>query len=266
MKVYVSVDMEGIAGITHWDEATATHPDYHQFRILMTKEVLAACEGARAAGATEVYIKDAHDTGRNLLLDELPDYTTVIRGWSGSPMGGLQELDQSFAAIVLIGWHARAGDEHNPLSHTMALKVADVRINGMPVSEFGIYAYLADYCGVPIVFAAGDASLCREVTARNPAITTCAVTRGEGESTISLSPQAARQRIRTGVEQALRGNLSACRTPLPAAFEMDVQYNTPHHAYKFAWYPGAKHIGERTIRFAAPDFFEVKRFLQFVTQ
>ena len=73
MKVFISADIEGTAGIAHWNEADRTHPDWAEFRALMTGEVVAACEGARAAGATEVVIKDAHDSGRNLLHDRLPD-------------------------------------------------------------------------------------------------------------------------------------------------------------------------------------------------
>src|ERR1700739_4578219 len=85
MKVFLSADIEGTAGIVHWDEAHRTHSDYAEFHALMTAEVVAACDGARAAGADEVVIKDAHGSARNLIVDQLPNYAHIIRGWSGHP-------------------------------------------------------------------------------------------------------------------------------------------------------------------------------------
>ncbi|MDE2030040.1 MAG: M55 family metallopeptidase [Alphaproteobacteria bacterium] len=265
MKLYISADIEGIAGITNWNEASPEHADYAQFRKLMTEEVVAACEGAKAAGATDIWVKDAHNTGRNLLLEDLPDYVTLIRSWSGSPASMLQDLDESFDAVAMIGWHARAGAEQNPLAHTLSLKVEQIRINGTPVSEFGVFSRLAEHYGVPTVFLSGDAGVCAEVKNYNPAITTVSVGKGRGPSTISLTPQAARKQIREGIEKALRGDLRACCIALPKNFTVEVAYNTPTDAYKFSWYPGAQHSGERTIKFEAPDFFEACRFLQFVT-
>ena len=73
MKIYISADIEGIAGISHWDEARKAHATYQEFRAEMTEEVVAACDGAIAAGAKEILIKDAHETGRNIIAGRLPD-------------------------------------------------------------------------------------------------------------------------------------------------------------------------------------------------
>ncbi len=108
--------MEGITGVTHWDEVTKEHGDYPQFQKQMSKEVAAACEGAFAAGATEIRIKDAHDSGRNILQSMLPENTHLIRGWSGHPYSMVQELDDSFDAGMMIGYHSRAGAGGNPLN------------------------------------------------------------------------------------------------------------------------------------------------------
>ena len=96
MKVYISMDIEGITGITHWDEATKNKADYRVFQEQMTDEVVAACEGALNAGATEIFVKDAHDTGRNIITSRLPEEAIMIRGWSGHPFCMLQELDETF--------------------------------------------------------------------------------------------------------------------------------------------------------------------------
>ena len=119
MKVYISVDIEGVAGITHWDETNKAHADYPEFREQMTGEAVAAIEGARAAGATEIWVKDAHETGRNLITSMLPDGVTLIRSWAGHPLCMVQELDGTFHAVMMVGYHAAAGSEANSLAHTL---------------------------------------------------------------------------------------------------------------------------------------------------
>ena len=99
MKIYISADIEGTTGITDWEEAGKGHPTYQEFRERMTEEVVAACEGAIEAGAKEILIKDAHDSGRNIIAGRLPDCAKLIRGWSGHPFSMVQELDESFAAL-----------------------------------------------------------------------------------------------------------------------------------------------------------------------
>src|SRR5690349_24770098 len=106
MKVYISADIEGTTGITDWEEATKTHSTYMEFRERMTDEVVAACEGAIEAGAREILIKDAHDSGRNIISGRLPDCARLIRGWSCHSFGSVQELDESFDALLFVGYHA----------------------------------------------------------------------------------------------------------------------------------------------------------------
>ena len=103
MRVYISADIEGVCGITHWDEATKSCADYAALQQQMQREVVAACEGAIAAGATEIRIKDAHATGRNLDPLQLPRQAHLVREWSGHPLMMVQELDASFDALLLIG-------------------------------------------------------------------------------------------------------------------------------------------------------------------
>jgi D-amino peptidase len=156
MKVYISVDIEGVAGITHWDEAEKTHRDYPEFREQMTREAVAAIEGAQAAGAREIWVKDAHDSGRNLITSMLPADIRLIRSWAGHPLCMVQELDDSFDAIVMIGYHSPAGSEANSLAHTLSLKPHLIRLNGRITSEFYIHALAGSMLGVPTVFVSGD--------------------------------------------------------------------------------------------------------------
>lgn len=264
MKIYISVDIEGVAGITHWDEAEKNHADAQEFREIMTRETIAAIDGARAAGATEIWVKDAHDSGRNLITTMLPADCKIIRAWSGHPYSMIQELDESFDALVMVGWHAGVGSEENNLAHTMNTRTHMITLNGKPASEFTLFVNAAATYGVPTVFVSGDKALMREVEATNAKITPVAVKEGKGASTISMSPAAAQAAIRTGVEMALKGKLKDCLiTPL-AKCVLDVTYVTPDLAYEKSFYPGVKYIGNRTNRIETENFFDVMRAMRFI--
>ena len=159
MKVYISVDIESVAGITHWDEAEKTHRDYPEFREQMTREAVAAIEGAQSAGAREIWVKDAHDSGRNLITSMLPADIRLIHSWAGHPLCMVQELDESFDAVMMIGYHSAAGSEANSLAHTLSLKPHLIRLNGRITSEFYIHALAGSMLGVPTVFVSGDEGL-----------------------------------------------------------------------------------------------------------
>ena len=264
MKIYISVDIEGVAGIAHWDEASKSHADYPQFRDEMTREALAACQGAIDAGAAEILIKDAHDSGRNIQGEELPEIARLIHGWSGHPFSMVQELDSSFHAAVFIGYHSRAGAEGNPLAHTMSTNVGLLKINGQPTSEFMLHSYAAATFGVPVAFISGDERLCRDALGFNPGLKTLAVTKGVGNSTVSLAPRRARQLIRDGVAAALRGDLQRAKIELPSRFAVELAFNVPTRAYRASWYPGARSAGDNTISFEADNFLDVMRLLKFV--
>lgn len=265
MKVYISVDIEGVAGITHWDEAQKNHTDYGEFREQMTREAVAAIEGAEAAGATEIWVKDAHDSGRNLITAMLPGNIRLIRSWAGHPLCMVQELDKSFDAVMMVGYHSAAGSEANALAHTLSLKPHHIRLNGRTASEFYIHALAGSLLDVPTVFVTGDEGLMEEVAGTNRAIGRCAVKRGVGQSTISLTPKAAAKAIRQGAEAALKGSLDDALIPLPKEFTLEVTYANPVTAYRMQWYPGASHSGDRTIRYTTTEYIDVLRMLNFVT-
>ncbi|MBS3650587.1 M55 family metallopeptidase [Pseudaminobacter sp. 19-2017] len=264
MKIFLSADIEGTAGIAHWDEADRSHPDHREFRTLMTAEVVAACEGARAAGAEEVVVKDAHDSGRNLVLDLLPDYVRIVRGWSGHPDAMMFGIAADFAAAIYVGYHSKAGTEANPLAHTTTTTVSRLLLNGEVASEFTVNALCAARYGVPSAFLAGDAGICADARAMIPGIATVATLEGAGRAANSLSPARSRALIRQGVEAALSRDLSGLVPPPAEAYEVVVEFCNPSDAYRASWYPGARSHGPRAIAFAATDFFEIQRALRFV--
>ena len=175
----------------------------------------------------------------------------------------LQELDSSFQAVLLVGYHSGSGAGASPLEHTMSTDVTSILVNGQPISEFMIDLYNCAYHGVPLVFVAGDNGLCESVKQLNPHITTVAVKECKGDSTINLHPQVAAERIRESSAQALQGDLQACRVELPAHFKVEVAYHSQAKAYRFGFFPGARQTGPLTVQFETHDYFEVLRFFLF---
>ncbi|MBK8976129.1 MAG: M55 family metallopeptidase [Planctomycetes bacterium] len=266
MKVYISVDIEGVTGITAWEEARREHADYPPFRDRMAAEARAACEGALAAGAVELVVKDAHATGRNLLPDDLPAPARLLRGWSGHPLAMLQELDDSFDAVVLVGWHDAAANGGNPLAHTLSSQTfREVRVDGVRASEFRLHALAAAALGVPVVFVSGDAALCADARAFAPGICTVATTTGIGASTLSEHPERVLAGIRDGVRESLQVEPTACLVTPPSAPLLEVSYKDQTLAYRKSWYPGAELADPTTVRLRAASMFEVMRFLRFAT-
>ncbi|MBC8402227.1 MAG: M55 family metallopeptidase [Candidatus Marinimicrobia bacterium] len=265
MKIYISADIEGVCGSTNWVEADKQNSNYQEFQRQMTAEVVAACEGALAAGAHEIMIKDAHATGRNIVAAELPPKTQLIRGWSGHPYSMVQELDESFAAVLFIGYHARAGSGGSPLAHTISSSVIDyIKINDLYASEFLLHGYVATELKVPVAFLSGDDNICNEVLKMNSNINTVAVKKGIGNSTISLQPATAVNLIRDGVKSALQGDFGSCLLELPDRFVVKIRYKQQVQAFRASFYPGAELIDPQTIRFKTDRYFEVMRLKSFV--
>ncbi|MGQ9838153.1 MAG: M55 family metallopeptidase [Cyanobacteriota bacterium] len=264
MKVYISADIEGITGIDHWDEATLGQPGYELFREQMTREVIAACEGSLAAGATHITVKDAHDSGRNLIPDRLPEPVQLIRGWSGHPYCMVQELDCSYDALILIGYHSPAGSGASPLAHTYTTEVSQIRLNGQRISEFHLVSFTAAYEGIPVVFLAADADLCAEAKTYDPNIQTVITHKGIGQSVIAQHPQRTLQAIRAGVEESLRCLNEYQPRPLPAHFQLEVDYKEPSRAYRKSFYPGCRLVSDSTVYLQVSDWFEVLRALEFI--
>ncbi|MGZ5488221.1 MAG: M55 family metallopeptidase, partial [Candidatus Aminicenantales bacterium] len=162
LKVFISVDMEGISGLIAWDETSQGGPDYPLFRRLMTEEANAAIAGALDAGATEIVVRDGHDSARNILPDLLRPEARLIREWN-SPLSMMEGIDKTFDAVVFIGYHARAGTPNAVLKHTMSLSLFDVILNGVRVPEAAWNAAIAGYFDIPVVFLSGDTAICKQV-------------------------------------------------------------------------------------------------------
>ncbi|MBC8589412.1 M55 family metallopeptidase [Paratissierella segnis] len=264
MKIFISADIEGVSGSTAWDETERGNELYDYFANQMTLEVKAACEGANEAGAKEIVIKDAHSSGRNIDHRKLPKNAKLIRSWAGHPFSMAEELDDTFDAIIFIGYHSAAGRDTNPLSHTMNTSLDCIKLNNQIASEFLLHAYIAAYLDVPIALLSGDAGLCEEVKELNENIKTIAVKEGKGNSTINLHPELACDLIKQGVKEILSKDLSYNRIELPKSFILEMRYREHKDAYKRQFYPGVIKTDENTISLKSNDYMDIVKAVHFL--
>lgn len=248
MKVYISVDFEGIAGSTSWGSTTQGHLEYSALAREMTLEAVAACEGALAAGATDIYVKDAHDSGRNMDMTLFPKDVKLIYDWTSEPISMLGGLDSSFDAVLYVGYHAPGGSDGSPLSHTMDPSCYYVKYNGKLASEFLIHAYAAAQLGVPSVFLSGDQMLCDHVHEYDSQIVTAPVKEGLSGATINVTPAKAQEMIRNGAQQGLL-NRKNCHLDIPTTITMEICYKNHIKARRASYYPGVTQLDAHTVSY-----------------
>jgi D-amino peptidase len=162
-KVYISADIEGIAGVVNEAHLGPSGFEYQKAREWMTAETVAAATAALEAGATEVVISDSHGNGCNIMPDELPPKCRLVRSWPRE-LGMMSGLDSSFACAMLIGFHPGTASLGGVRAHTFSsASLTSIKINGVETSESGIAALTAGELGVPIVMASGDNFLEQEI-------------------------------------------------------------------------------------------------------
>ena len=250
MKVYLSFDFEGVAGIVDWAQCREGGAGYELGCRLMLGEVNAAIEGAVDGGADEIVVNDSHSTMRNLDPDALAHEATYVSG-RHKQLYMMQQLDESFDVIFLVGYHGSISGETSTLSHTYNPEVfSAARVNGVEVGESGINALVADYFGVPIGLVTGD-----EVTQQQTepfargAVQVVTKHSDSRFSATNLHPAQSRRLIQNGAREAVeRAASDRLRTPdlqRPVRLELDVQ--TADMAEVGSWVKGAERSGTRTI-------------------
>jgi len=265
LKVFISADMEGVVGAVTGDQLGPTGFEYERFREFMTGEVLAAIEGARAAGATEILVADSHGNGENLLIEKLPKEIQVVRSWP-RPHGMMQGIDESFDAAVFLGYHTGTANREGVRAHTFSsASLADVRLNGASIPEAALNAAIAGHFHVPVVAVSGDDAVVAEVQALLPGIEGAVVKWAYGfHSAKTLTPEASYERIREKVKAgvARRRELKPYRLRVPV--ELEIRFKNYRPSELLAYLPIVERTDSHTVRFRGRDILEVSKFLSFV--
>jgi D-amino peptidase len=223
MKILIATDMEGVTGVTTWDQVTPGHAEYARFRRLMTQDVNAAIRGAFDAGAEEIIVADGHWNGSNILIEEL-DFRARLNTGSPSPFSMMQGIDETIDAVMFVGYHARNGSADAILDHTWSSRtVANVWLNDILTGEYGLNAAVAGHFGAPVIMVSGDQTACGQVAELLGDVQMAVVKHASGRFAAEcLTPQAAHERICLGAEHAVE---RLKRGDVPEPFVLEVPVN-----------------------------------------
>lgn len=267
LKVYIAVDMEGVAGIVTPEQTGGK--DYEWGRQLLLQETNAAIAAAFDAGASEVVVNDAHGSHTNLRADLLDRRAVLITG-RPKPLGMIEGIDASFDAAMFIGFHGRANEPTAILGHTYTHAFRHIRLNGREVGEYGTAAMVAGHFGVPVVFVSGDRAFAEEARAFMPGVEAVAVKDGLSFTAArTLHPEVARERIAAGVKAGLarRGSIAPVRIQAPITLE--VELSMASYADRVLFVPGMERVDGATVRYRAPDAvaaYRMSRLISFLAR
>ena len=262
MRVYISADMEGVAGVVGKQQLTPQGFEFQQFREFMTAEVNAAIEGAREEGATEIVVSDSHGTGLNLLMDALPQDIQLVRSWP-RPLSMMQGIDESFSAAIFLGYHSSVANTEGVAAHTVSsASLSSVKINGTEMSEGGINALIAGHFGVPVVMMSGDDAAVREVSDMLGPIEGAVVKWQCSHSAArTLMPEAAQALIKKKVRAGLQRRQELEPFHIDGVLALDLGFRNDKSAELLAYLPNVERIDNHTVRFAG-SIIEVNMFIE----
>jgi D-amino peptidase len=266
LKVYIAADLEGIGGVSTWDvQADAKGREYEKFRQLMTQEVNAAVAGAFDAGASEVLVSDSHGDAQNIDVEALDKRARLVRAWP-RPLLMMQGINNTFGAVVLIGYYASQGEFPAVLAHNLnSQRIMDVKYNGKTLPDAGLGAAIAGEFGVPVVFLSGDQTIAQEAKRLFGPIETVVVKEAIGfYAATMMHPEKTQRLIREGVKRGVerRGELKPFRVAHPV--KLEVTFKQTVNAEVVSYLPGVERPRGDTIEFTARDMNEASRFLSAV--
>jgi D-amino peptidase len=262
-KVYISVDLEGIAGVVANSQTTAGGINYEWARRLMLAETNAAIEGAFAGGATEVLVNDSHGSQTNLRADEIDRRAMLITG-QPKPLGMAQGLDSSFTAAVYIGYHAPGSTADAVHGHTFSGALKTVKLNGTEVGEYGLNAMVAGYFGVPVVFVSGDKAAV-EMTQAFTGADALSVKEGIGfYAAKTMHPLEAREKISAGVRAALVKRIARRPVTLTLPITLEIELDALNHADMAALVPGVQRVSGRVVRYTGNDALTIYKVARLI--
>ncbi len=253
MKIFISADIEGVAGVVARQQGEPGNVEYERARKLMTEEVNAAIAGAFAGGATYVLVNDSHGPMTNLLPDLLDPRAELILG-RPKPMNMFCGLEAGFVGAFCTGYHASAG-QHGVLSHTVnGFAFAGIRLNGIDCAEATLYGAYAGSLGVPVLLLSGDDRMQPQCGPHFPGARIAVVKHALGQRAArALSPEAARNLIRAEAEQAVRDRAKCQPFVIPGPYRLEIDLTSVALADLAMVIPVAERVSPRRVAFAPPD-------------
>ena len=257
MKILIAADMEGITGVTNWNQVDPDHAEYPRFRKLMTGDVNAAVRGVCDAGVEDIFVTDGHERGANIILDELDPCARLIRG-EDSPLAMVEGIDLGTDGVIFVGYHARAGSQNAILDHTWSSRrVANLWLNDILVGEYGLNGAVAGHFNAPVIMLTGDQTTCAQATELLGPIETVVVkTALSRMAAICLPPQVTEELIQKAATQAVR-RLQAGEAPKPFVVtrpvRVTIDFISSNQADQAALLPGANRVDGRRLTFTAED-------------
>ena len=258
MKILIAADMEGISGVTNWDQVQSGHFEYPRFRKIMTEDVNAAVRGAFDSGANAVVVTDGHGSANNILVEDL-DRRAQLNSGSGSPFAMVQGVNSGdFDGVIFVGYHARAGTANGVLAHTWSsLRVANVWLNDILMGEYGLNAALCGHFGAAPLMITGDQTACSQATELLGDLETVEVKKATGfQSAECLPPSAVQALIEDAAARAVERLKNG---QAPAVFKVAepvkgrLEFRMVEMADSASRLPGAVRLDGTTIEFTAPD-------------
>lgn len=267
MRVYVTVDIEGIAGVVHSEEGAQGNPEYERARRLMTGEASAVVAGIFDADPqAEVTVVDVHGPYRNIIPELLDERATLSRG-KPRMYGMVHGIDRGYDAAMFVGVHGRAGTGSSVLSHTFTGTILDVRINDRSMGELGLNAAVAGAYGVPVILVAGDQTV--DVEARDlfgDNVITVQVKESLAHmSSESLHPLVARRRLQEAAARAIRERPDVQPLRVDTPVNAEIELARPALADLAEMIDGAERVAGRTVRFVRDDMPSMYRVLRLIT-
>jgi D-amino peptidase len=265
-KIYISVDMEGVAGVVTNDQLAPGSFEYERFREFMTAETLAAVNAARAAGATEIVVSDSHGNGENLLIEKFSAGVRIVRSWPRH-LEMMAGIDKTFDAAIFIGYHASTNNLRGVRAHTFSsARLTRVALNGTVVTEGAFNAAIAGHFGVPVVMMSGDDAAIAEVRSLVGNIEAAETKKTLGfHSALTITPEASCRLIGEKVTAALARIRDFKPYVIAEPVSVDVSFKNYTPAEMLSYLRIIERPDSHSIRFHAQDVLEASDFIEFVT-
>lgn len=266
MKIYLSVDMEGISGIPDYTYVDSSKHNYERARRIMTEETNYVIDSVFRFGCQEVLVNDSHSKMNNILIDELHPDALLITG-DVKPMSMVQGLDGTYGGMILLGYHARAGS-YGVLSHSMVHAVRNFYLNDEAIGELGFNAYVAGHFGVPVLMVAGDDQAAKEAEELIPGVTTAAVKETLSRSSVkSLTPKMAGELLQAKTAEALGNRHRVSPLKPPERPVLKIEFNNYGQAEWANLMPGTEILpGTTTVSYQAKDVLEAYKAMLVMTE